>query len=186
MVTFINCFEVPAGRDEDFLVLWGEVNAYMAAQPGYVDHRLHRAVSQQARYRFVNVAHWDSADAWRAAHDDGSSGWSHNPAGPSSHRCPRCSSSSTTALNPAAGGPIPPRQAGGSHELPGCRPTHPAKCPGSGSLHREFHGAGLTESPSFGAVVDQKAGAVSQCGFGLRPSGIVSVRMSDGWSTVRS
>lgn len=71
MVTFINCFEVPAGRDEDFLVLWGEVNAYMAAQPGYVDHRLHRAVSQQARYRFVNVAHWDSADAWRAAHDDG-------------------------------------------------------------------------------------------------------------------
>ena len=68
-VTFINCFTVPAGREDRFLELWTRVNAHMSAQPGYLDHHLHRALSDGARYGFVNIAHWSSADAWRAAHD---------------------------------------------------------------------------------------------------------------------
>ncbi len=69
-VTFINCFEVPLGRDEEFLAMWREVNAYMRHRDGYIGHRLHRSLSPDARFRFVNVAEWDSADHWAAAHDE--------------------------------------------------------------------------------------------------------------------
>src|SRR3954451_6956698 len=71
MIRFINCFEVPVGRDEEFLEFWGAVNRYMAAKPGYVGHRLHRAGAGDARYRFVNYVEWDSPEAWAAAHDEG-------------------------------------------------------------------------------------------------------------------
>jgi heme-degrading monooxygenase HmoA len=70
-IRFINLFTVPAGRDEQFLELWKRVNAYMAAKPGYLNHRLHRAVSDDAAYRFVNYVEWESAQAWADAHDDG-------------------------------------------------------------------------------------------------------------------
>lgn len=70
-VTFINLFKVPAGRDEAFRHLWEQVNNYMRGQPGYRDHRLHRAVADDAQYRYVNVAAWESAETWQAAHDEG-------------------------------------------------------------------------------------------------------------------
>ncbi len=60
MVQFVNCFEVPAGSEEVFLRLWSEVNAHMVAKPGYVSHRLHRSLAGDARYRFVNLAEWDT------------------------------------------------------------------------------------------------------------------------------
>ena len=70
-VVFINMFEVPAGRDEAFLAEWQQVNDYMRARPGYQGHRLHRTLADGARYRFANIASWESAEAWRAAHDEG-------------------------------------------------------------------------------------------------------------------
>jgi heme-degrading monooxygenase HmoA len=70
-VTFINCFEVPAGREDEFFSLWSEVNRYMRTRPGYLSHRLHRAILPGARFSFVNVAQWASTEAWQAAHDDG-------------------------------------------------------------------------------------------------------------------
>ncbi len=71
MVKFINCFEVPAGREEEFVGLWTDVNAYMVGKPGYRSHQLHRSLAPDARYRFVNYVEWESADHWRAAHDAG-------------------------------------------------------------------------------------------------------------------
>jgi heme-degrading monooxygenase HmoA len=70
MVQFFNCFEVPGGRDEEFVTLWLEVNAYLKNKPGYVSHQLHRALAD-ARFRFLNHAVWDSAEHWRNAHDEG-------------------------------------------------------------------------------------------------------------------
>jgi heme-degrading monooxygenase HmoA len=70
-VTFINLFEVPAGREEAFRLLWEQVNAYMQAQPGYRGHRLHRALADDAHYRYANLATWESDEAWQAAHDEG-------------------------------------------------------------------------------------------------------------------
>jgi heme-degrading monooxygenase HmoA len=70
-VTLVNCFDVPAGREEEFFTLWQEVNAYMRTKPGYLGHRMHKALSADASFRFVNVAQWASTDHFRAAHDDG-------------------------------------------------------------------------------------------------------------------
>jgi heme-degrading monooxygenase HmoA len=70
-VVFINLFEVPEGRDDVFQAEWQKVNYYMRNQPGYQGHRLHRALAGDAKYRYANVATWESAEAWRAAHDDG-------------------------------------------------------------------------------------------------------------------
>jgi len=70
-VVFINLFEVPVGRDDAFRALWQQVNDYMRTQPGYQAHRLHRALTDDARYRYTNVATWESHDAWKAAHNEG-------------------------------------------------------------------------------------------------------------------
>ncbi len=70
-VPFVNCFEVPRGHEDAFLALFQEVNSYMAAKPGYVRHRLHRSLAPDAKFRFVNYAEWESAEHWRAAHDEG-------------------------------------------------------------------------------------------------------------------
>jgi len=37
-VTLINCFEIPAGQEDDFFRLWQQVNAYMQTKPGYIGH----------------------------------------------------------------------------------------------------------------------------------------------------
>lgn len=68
-VTLINSFVVPAGREEVFFGLWSEASEYFRAQPGYLSLNLHRALSAQAPYRFVNVANWQTARQFAAAHD---------------------------------------------------------------------------------------------------------------------
>lgn len=70
-VTLVNCFEVPAGREEEFFALWQQVNNYMRGKKGYLGHKLHRSLAPDARYRFVNVAQWASAADFQAAHDGG-------------------------------------------------------------------------------------------------------------------
>ena len=65
----INPFEVPEDMDEDrFLEGWSRVADYMRSHPGFVATRLHRAVSpNNARFRFVNVAEWESPQDFQAA-----------------------------------------------------------------------------------------------------------------------
>jgi heme-degrading monooxygenase HmoA len=71
MVTLVNCFEIPAGREDEFFALWQEVNNYMRGKPGYLGHKLHRALAPDASFRFVNVAQWESAEHFRRSHDEG-------------------------------------------------------------------------------------------------------------------
>ena len=64
----INPFEVPQGQaDEAFLAGWQRAAEYMRTQPGFVGTRLHRAVMAEARFRFVNIAEWESAEDFPAA-----------------------------------------------------------------------------------------------------------------------
>ena len=70
-VTLINCFKVPAGREEEFFSLWQQVNKYMKTKPGYLEHNLHRALSPSAPHAFINVAQWASQEHFQAAHDEG-------------------------------------------------------------------------------------------------------------------
>ena len=87
-IILVNCFEVPAGREEEFFKRWQQVNAYMRKKKGYLEHKLHRSLASDARYRFVNVARWKSLEDFNAAHDDGfraltgQPGWTWFPALP--------------------------------------------------------------------------------------------------------
>lgn len=69
-IILINSFEVPPGREDEFLQFWKEVNAYMQKRPGYLSHTLHRAIAPDAPFRFVNVARWSSMAHFQAAHED--------------------------------------------------------------------------------------------------------------------
>jgi heme oxygenase (mycobilin-producing) len=66
-VTFINVFEVPVEQIETFIAHWRELAKIMSTAPGFHDTRLHRALSSQTRFQIVNVAHWESPQAWEAA-----------------------------------------------------------------------------------------------------------------------
>ena len=70
-ITLVNCFEVPAGRDDEFFRLWQQVNTYMRRKRGYLEHKLHRSLQADAQFRFINVARWASQADFDAAHDDG-------------------------------------------------------------------------------------------------------------------
>ena len=67
-VTLMNGFVVSPDRDDAFHALWSKTSQYFRAQPGFVSLRLHRAVSPDAPYRWINVANWASAEDFRAAH----------------------------------------------------------------------------------------------------------------------
>ena len=64
----INPFEVSEEVGDDrFLEGWGKAADYMRSCPGFVGSRLHRAVSPNPRFRFVNVAEWESPQDFQAA-----------------------------------------------------------------------------------------------------------------------
>ncbi|MCP2320057.1 Heme-degrading monooxygenase HmoA [Nocardia amikacinitolerans] len=66
-VTFVNVFEIAPETVTEFTEGWGERARMMRAAPGFRAVRLHRALSEQARFQLVNVAQWDSLEAWQAA-----------------------------------------------------------------------------------------------------------------------
>jgi heme oxygenase (mycobilin-producing) len=63
----INPFEVPPTDGDEFLTGWSEEADYMLRQPGFGGSRLHRALSPEARFVFINVAEWDSPQHFQAA-----------------------------------------------------------------------------------------------------------------------
>lgn len=66
-VVLINAFEVPEGQDEAFLAAWERAREFLVTQEGYVSTRLHRSLSPAADFRYVNVAVWQSPQAFQAA-----------------------------------------------------------------------------------------------------------------------
>ena len=66
-VILINPFEVPATSGDDFLASWSQAADYMRRQPGFAGTRLHRALSPEARFGFVNLAEWESPRHFQAA-----------------------------------------------------------------------------------------------------------------------
>jgi hypothetical protein len=39
----------------------------MTHEPGFIDTTLHRSLAPDARFQFINIAHWESVEAWQAA-----------------------------------------------------------------------------------------------------------------------
>ena len=66
-VTLINPFEVPAGKEEEFVERWKLAPDYLREQEGFVSTRLHQSLDPQAAFRFVNVVVWESAEHFQRA-----------------------------------------------------------------------------------------------------------------------
>jgi heme oxygenase (mycobilin-producing) len=66
-VILINSFVVHQGKEEEFIKRWKETAQVMKEQPGFIDTKLHRSLDPNAKFQFINVAHWESAEAWQAA-----------------------------------------------------------------------------------------------------------------------
>ena len=66
-VVLINAFEVPEGQDEAFLAGWERARAFLATQDGHLSTHLHRSLSSGADFRLVNIARWQSPQAFQTA-----------------------------------------------------------------------------------------------------------------------
>jgi heme-degrading monooxygenase HmoA len=69
-VTLINVIEVSPEQIDKFMADWEQRAHHMRTLPGLRDYTLHRALLEDSRFQLVNVAHWDSADAFEAAISD--------------------------------------------------------------------------------------------------------------------
>ena len=66
-VTLINPFEVPEGREAEALAEWEAAAVFLRKQPGYISTKLHEAIAPGSKFHFINVAQWESAEAFQAA-----------------------------------------------------------------------------------------------------------------------
>lgn len=66
-VTLINIFEVPAGALDEAVRYWEASRDVLARQPGYLSTRLHQALMPDAHFQLINVAQWESVEAFQAA-----------------------------------------------------------------------------------------------------------------------
>ncbi len=66
-VTLINAFEVPAGKQAEAIAAWEKARDFLANETGYVSTALHEAITPDARFALINVAQWESPEAFQAA-----------------------------------------------------------------------------------------------------------------------
>ena len=52
---------------DDAIAMWETARDFLKTQPGYVSTKLHRSLSADARYLLINVAEWESPQAFKAA-----------------------------------------------------------------------------------------------------------------------
>jgi heme-degrading monooxygenase HmoA len=67
MPVLINAFEVPVDADQRFVAWWERAREFLAAKKAFAATALHRALREDADFRFVNVARVDAPAAWREA-----------------------------------------------------------------------------------------------------------------------
>ena len=67
IVVLVNPFEVSAEKEEEFLKGWEAARDFMQKQKGYRGTRLHRSLTPTARFRFINVAEWETAADFQTA-----------------------------------------------------------------------------------------------------------------------
>ena len=65
--TAIVSYRVKHEDVDNFLEAWEIANDFLKKQPGHVSNTLHRAVSANPPFRFVNVAKWKTIDNFRDA-----------------------------------------------------------------------------------------------------------------------
>lgn len=63
----INAFEVRDEDDQEFIRGWTATREFLETQPGYLETTLHRAISPQPEFRFLNIARWESPEHFQQA-----------------------------------------------------------------------------------------------------------------------
>lgn len=66
-VVLINIFEVPESDADEFITAWERTRDYLKILDAHLDTALHQAASPDADFRFVNIAHWRSAEEFTEA-----------------------------------------------------------------------------------------------------------------------
>ena len=61
-VMVINPIEVPPGKEAEALEIWDTYAAYFSKQPGYIGTKLHKSLDPKAKFHYINVAEWKTAD----------------------------------------------------------------------------------------------------------------------------
>lgn len=65
--TAIVSYKVSYEDVDNFLDAWDRANDHLKNQPGHVSTTLHRSMSANAKFRFVNVAKWETVEHFRNA-----------------------------------------------------------------------------------------------------------------------
>jgi heme-degrading monooxygenase HmoA len=65
--TAIVAYEVNGEDADKFLNAWKKAQDHLQAQDGHLNTTLHQSASANPDFRFVSVACWESADAFRSA-----------------------------------------------------------------------------------------------------------------------
>ncbi len=66
-ITLINPFEVPANKLDETIAFWEKARNFLQTQPGYISTSLHQSIADDARFQLINIAKWQSAEAFVAA-----------------------------------------------------------------------------------------------------------------------
>ena len=68
-VTLLNVFIVPKHLEAEFLVQWQKSCDTFSRMPGFIETHLHRNTGVgNGTFQFINIARWDSAEAWHSSH----------------------------------------------------------------------------------------------------------------------
>jgi quinol monooxygenase YgiN len=62
-VVLINVFEVPVGGEKEFIEWWKQSSEALQKEPGFLDAQLHRSLKADARFQFINIAHWETVES---------------------------------------------------------------------------------------------------------------------------
>lgn len=63
-IALINMFEVSNGMENEFVEWWKNCSEALKQEPGFIDARLHRNLQPNAHFQFINVAHWETEEAF--------------------------------------------------------------------------------------------------------------------------
>lgn len=66
-IVLINPFTVPAGKLEESVKFWEKARDFLQNEPGYISTKLHQSIKPDATYQLVNVAVWESSEAFASA-----------------------------------------------------------------------------------------------------------------------
>jgi heme-degrading monooxygenase HmoA len=66
-ITLINPFTVPEDKLCDTIAMWEKARDFLKVQPGYISTALHQSLMPDSQYRLINIAKWESSEAFKAA-----------------------------------------------------------------------------------------------------------------------